>query len=403
MKPRLLYLTHRVPFPPDKGDRIRNFHVLRTVATIARVTLVSLADEPVNGESLSKLTELCDAVEIVPSGRNRRWLRAGRSLLTGRSLSEGLFAEPAFDATLAKLSGATPWDASLVSASSLTPYQHRHGLPSKPRFVDLVDVDSQKWFDYAEAARGPKHALYTLEGHRVRKLEREIADWANATFIVSPAECEVFDGFTRAGAGTVATNGVDLEYFRPQPDVPTRPICAFVGGLDYFPNIDGAIWFATEIWPAIRTRHPEAEFHIIGRKPTPAVLRLNAIGGVRVIADVPDVRPHLAGAALAVCPIRVARGLQNKVLEAMAMAKPTLAAPAAIRAIRAEVGRDVLSPTTEAEWVAAVCDLLPDPVRQRELGAAARQFVEAHHHWDRCLEPLVNAILAATNPQVPAR
>ena len=402
MKPRLLYLTHRVPFPPDKGDRIRNFHVLRELAKVARVALVSLADEPASADALAKLKVLCEAVEIVPTSGKRRWLRAGRSLLFGRSLSEGLFEEPAVDAALACLSKAMPWDASLVSASSLTPYQQRHGLPDKPRFVDLVDVDSQKWFDYADAANGPKHALYSLEGHRVRKLEREIAEWATSTFIVSPAECAVFDGFTRAGAGTVATNGVDLDYFQPESDVPTRPICAFVGALDYFPNIDGAIWFATDIWPAIRMRHPKAEFHIIGRKPTPAVLRLNAIDGVTVVADVPDVRPHLAEAALAVCPIRVARGLQNKVLEAMAMARPTLAAPAAIRAIRAGVGTDLLSPTTEAEWVSSVCDLLDDPGRRRELGIAARRFVETHHHWDRCLQPLVGAILAATRPAVPA-
>jgi polysaccharide biosynthesis protein PslH len=129
---------------------------------------------------------------------------------------------------------------------------------------------------------------------------------------------------------------------------------------------------------------------------------LQAIEGVEVVADVPDVRPYLAEAALAVCPIRVARGLQNKVLEAMAMERATLAAPAAIRAIRAEVGKDLLSPTTEAEWIAAVCDLLPDASRQRELGLAARQFVEEHHHWERCLQPLVGALLAATRRQVPA-
>jgi len=402
VKPRLLYLTHRVPHPPDKGDRIRNFHVLRELAKVARVTLVSLADEPASAESAATLKGLCETVEIVPSGGRRRWLRAGRSLLSGRSLSEGLFREPALDAALARLAASQEWDASLVSASSLTPYQQRHGLPAKPRFVDLVDVDSQKWFDYADAASGPKHALYSLEGHRVRKLERQIAGWAAAAFLVSPAECAVFDGFTHAGAGTVAMNGVDLDSFRPQHDVPTRPICAFVGALDYFPNIDAALWFATDIWPTIRARKPEAEFHVIGRKPTPAVLRLNAIEGVRILADVPDVRPHLAGAALAVCPIRVARGLQNKVLEAMAMAKATLAAPAAIRAIRAEVGKDLLVPTTETEWVSNVCDLLDDPARRSGLGTAARRFVETHHHWDRCLQPLVSAILAAMPSRVPA-
>jgi len=401
-KPRVLYLTHRLPHPPDKGDRIRNFHVLRELANIARVTLVSLADEPVSEDSAQKLRGLCDTLEIVPASGKRRWLRAGRSLLTGGSLSEGLFAEPALDATIRRLSAIQSWDASLVSASSLAPYLARHGLPGQPRFVDLVDVDSQKWFDYADAASGPKHWLYTLEGHRVRRLEQWIAEWATATTIVSPAECDVFDGFTRPGAGTVATNGVDLDYFQPQPEVQTVQACAFVGALDYVPNIDGAIWFANDIWPAIRQRLPQAEFWIIGRKPTTAVLRLGSLAGVKVVGPVPDVRPYVARAALAVCPIRIARGLQNKVLEAMALGKPTLAAPAAIRALKAVPGKHLLSPATEGEWVSAVCELFTDTARQLELGLAARRFVEVHHHWDRCLQPMMQAILTATRQRVPA-
>ena len=443
-RPRVLYITHRVPHPPDKGDRIRNYHVLRELAKDARVTLVSLADEPVTEATTAELHRLCETVEIIPALGKRRWLRAGRSLLTGGSLSEGLFAEPKLDAALRRLAEAQSWDASLVSASSLAPYLERHGLPAKPRFVDLVDVDSQKWFDYADAASGPKNMLYTLEGHRVRRLEQWIAEWAAGVFIVSPAECAVFDGFTRsqlapspgsagegwgeglvsknpsppaplpqsrergevvvahAGAGTVATNGVDLDYFQPRPDVESVRACAFVGALDYLPNIDGAVWFANDIWPAIRTRHPDAEFWIVGRNPTPAVRRLATIDGVKVVGAVPDVRPHVAKAALAVCPIRIARGLQNKVLEAMAMAKPTLAAPAAIRALKAVPGEHLLSPTTEEEWIAAIGDLLDDPVRQRELGAAARAFVEVHHHWDRCLQPLVRAILDSAVQPVPS-
>ncbi len=401
-KPRVLYLTHRLPFPPDKGDRIRNFHVLRELSKVARVTLISLADEEVHEQSIAKLKSLCETVEIVPASGFRRWWRAGRSLLTGGSLSEGLFAEPKLDAVIHRFAKTEAWDASLISASSLAPYLHRHGLPSHPRVVDLVDVDSQKWFDYADAASGPKHWLYTLEGHRVRRLEQWIAEWATAVTIVSSAECAVFDGFTHPGAGTVATNGVDLDYFRPQPEVEQATACAFVGALDYFPNIDGATWFAHDIWPAIRERHPRAEFWIIGRKPTPAVLRLGALEGVKVIGAVPDVRPYVAKAALAICPIRIARGLQNKVLEAMAMAKPTVAAPAAIQALLALPGEHLLSPSTEAEWISTVSELLMDTKRQRELGLAAREFVEVHHHWDRCLQPLIRTLLATTTQRVLA-
>ena len=400
-KPRVLYLAHRVPYPPDKGDRIRNYHVLRELAKVARVTLIALADEPVTAATEAVLRDLCETVEIIPASGRRRWLRAGRSLLAGGSLSEGLFAEPKLDAAIRRLSATQNWDASLVSASSLAPYLQRHGLPDRPRFVDLVDVDSQKWFDYADAASGPKHWLYTLEGHRVRRLEQWIAEWATAVTIVSPAECAVFDGFTRLGAGTIATNGVDLDYFRPQPDIETVEACAFVGALDYVPNIDAALWFARDIWPAIRARRPAAEFWIIGRKPTAAVRALGALDGVTVVGPVPDVRPHVAKASVAVCPIRIARGLQNKVLEAMALAKPTVAAPAAIRALQAVPGEHLLSPTTEEEWISTVCELLTDTERRRELGLAGRRFVEEHHRWDRCLRPLIDAMVPAAR-EVPA-
>jgi sugar transferase (PEP-CTERM/EpsH1 system associated) len=348
-----------------------------------------LADEPVSDEQSTALQAFCERVEIVPSGGLRSRIRAGGSLLSGRSLSEGLFHEPALDAVLERWTCEATFTASLVSASSLAPYQRRHGLDRIPAFVDLVDVDSQKWFDFAKVSRPPKRWIYRTEGHRVRKLEREIAGWAHGVTLVSRAEVEVFDGFTAPGTATVATNGVDLDYFQPQPDTPVVPACAFVGAMDYFPNVDAAVWFATTIWPRVRQQHPTAEFRVIGRKPAAAVLKLSTLPGVTVVGPVPDVRPHVASAAVAVCPIRVARGLQNKVLEAMAMGKPTVAAPPAVAALRAEVGTHLLSPTTADEWVNTLNDLLANPARQFELGRAARRFVEDHHHWDRCLRPLV--------------
>ncbi len=385
--PRIAYLTHRVPYPPDKGDRIRNYHVLRELAKHARVWLAALADEPVTAEQKSRLGELCERVEFIPGGR--RWVRGGLSLLGGRSISEGLFHEPALDRLLAGWRHEGDFHAVLVSASSLARYQRRNGWQTVPAFVDVVDVDSQKWFDYAAAAGGPKRWLYQLEGRRVRKLERELCVWAKGVFLVSPAEAKLFDSFTAPGTATAATNGVDLDYFRPQPVASPALACAFVGAMDYPPNVDAAEWFAGDIWPRVRQVHPSAEFRVIGRQPVPAVLRLHGAHGVNVVGQVPDVRPQVASAAVAVCPVRIARGLQNKVIEAMAMGKPTVAAPPAVAALKAEVGRDLLSPTTADEWVRTLTELLGDANRQAELGANARRYVEEHHHWDRCLRPMV--------------
>ena len=168
---------------------------------------------------------------------------------------------------------------------------------------------------------------------------------------------------------------------------------AFVGALDYLPNVDAAVWFAREVWPRIRAKFPAAEFHLIGRKPTSEVQALAALPGVKLIGQVPDVRPYLEAATVAVVPLRLARGLQNKVLEALAMGKAVVAAPAALAALKTEPGKDLLAATTPTEWVDAVGGLFTNPARVRELGIAGRRFVEQHHHWEHCLQPLIDKIV----------
>lgn len=396
--PRVLYLTHRVPFPPDKGDRIRNYHLLRQLARRFRVSLGCPADEAVSGESLTELRRLCERVAVVPVSRAGRLARAGWSAACGGSLSEGAFFAPDLARTVDGWQREGPFAAAVVSASSLVPYLRRPALRGVPAFVDVVDVDSRKWLDFAATARLPRRLLYRFEGSRVRKLEADLPRWAAGVSLVSEAEAAIFDAIAGAGAATVATNGVDLDYFRPAA-VADEPACAFVGALDYLPNVDAAVWFAGEVWPRIRQQCPDAEFRLIGRKPTAAVRRLASLPGVRLIGPVPDVRPHLATAAVAVVPMRLSRGLQNKVLEALAMGKATVAAPPALAALAAEPGRHLLAAATADEWAAAVVGLLGDPRRRAELGAAGRRFVEDHHHWDRCLSPLVEKVAAACRPR----
>ena len=393
-RPRVLYVTHRVPYPPDKGDRIRNYHVLLELSKVARVWLAALADEPVTEAQQAALDKLCVRVAIIPVGGKSRWVKAGASLLSGKSLSEGLFNEGKLATQLSTWAAEANFHSSLISASSLARYQQLPALAKLPAHVDLVDVDSQKWFDFADATRGPKSWLYRLEGKRIRKLEQSLANRASTLSLVSKAETDVFNGFTKPGAAITATNGVDLKYFQPMDNVPPQPACAFVGAMDYFPNIDAAVWFAMEIHPHVRASYPEAQFHIIGRKPTAEVLKLGTLPGVQVLGTVPDVRPFVAAARLAVCPIRVARGLQNKVIEAMAMAKPTLSAPAAMAALHAIPGVHLLRPTTVSEWVRAICELWLDIDRREELGRAARGYVELYHNWPNCLAPLIQRVVA---------
>jgi sugar transferase (PEP-CTERM/EpsH1 system associated) len=387
----VLYLTHRVPYPPDKGDRIRNYHLLRQLAKRGRVWLGCLADEAVSADTLAELHGLCERIAIIPVDGITRWARAGSKLLTGGSLSEGMFSAEKLRSTIRDWASQMRFQAAVVSASSLAPYLREEVLRETPAIVDLVDVDSQKWLDFAAASAWPKNWLYTLEAARVRKLESELPRWARAVAVVSRAEADLYDSFAGPGAATVATNGVDLDFFQPG-DQDLELACAFVGAMDYLPNVDGALWFAREVWPSLRSSYPGAEFRIVGRKPAKAIEELRNVPGIKVTGSVQDVRPFVNSASVVVVPLRLARGVQNKVLEAMAMGKAVVAAPGALAALRTESGKHLLAASSPKEWIEAVNELFSDPVRCRELGTSGREFVERHHHWEHCLEPLLEKI-----------
>lgn len=391
-RPRVLMLTHRVPYPPDKGDRIRTYNIINQLAKHADVWLICLSDETVTHSTQIALDELCEHVAIVPISGTQRLLRAGMSALRGKSLSEGAFYDPKVTSIISDWLKRASFDSVLISSSSLATYLHHDGLQSVPKIVDLIDVDSQKWWDYVATSPPPWRWVYQYEATRVRRLERDIVNWAQTTVVVSQAEAQLLDQFTQDGTATVAGNGVDLDYFHPQEMDETRTI-AFVGAMDYLPNIDAVRWFAKTVWPEIRRQHPGTGFRIIGRNPVSVVQKLAHQPGIIVTGGVPDVRPLLASSAVVVAPIRIARGVQNKVLEAMAMGKATVASPATLAALAAVPGRDLLRAESPEQWVTAVCHLLETPERRCELGTAGRQYVEQHHCWQNCLEPLLSAVL----------
>jgi sugar transferase (PEP-CTERM/EpsH1 system associated) len=383
--PRILYLVHRTPYPPDKGDRIRAYHLLRFLCRHAAVHLATLADEPVDAATYATLRACCERVEVIPVGRSR-WLWALASLARGHTVTEGAFHSPSLGALVRSWARETPYHACLASASSMAPYLDLPELHDVPAVVDMVDCDSQKWFDYAAASRGPLAWLYRTEGGRLRRLERELPARARALTVVSEAEAEICRRFAPNSPLHVVRNGVDLDYFRPV-DSPCEPACVFVGALDYRPNVDGACWFCAEVWPTLHAKRPEAKLYLVGRRPAPSVRRLAQQPGVVLVGQVADVRPFLARAAVTVVPLRLARGIQNKVLEALAMARPTVASPPSLAGLRATPGTHLLSATTPAEWVAAVLRLLDEEALARRLAAAGRRYTEEHHCWDRCLEP----------------
>jgi sugar transferase (PEP-CTERM/EpsH1 system associated) len=385
-RPNILYVVHRLPYPPDKGDRIRSFNVLKFLSKRAAVHLACLADEEVSAEAIAALGALCERVAVVRLPPRLRWLAAGEAFLKGRSLSEGAFGSAQLRRILRQWAGTTRFQAVVGSSSSVAPYLQLAELEGVGAVMDLMDVDSQKWFDYAAASRGPRSWLYQSEGRRVRRLEQDIAGSADAITLVSDAEVKLFRRFCATGTARAIPNGVDLDYFSPVT-MATERSCVFVGALDYRPNVDAASWFCRRIWPALYDQAPAGKMYVVGRRPVRAVRQLARIAGVEVVGSVADVRPYLARSAVVVAPLHIARGIQNKVLEAMAMGKPVVVSPPALAGINAHPGIHLLQASTEQEWIATIGNLFDDAALRQKLGQAGREFVESYHRWEGCLEP----------------
>jgi sugar transferase, PEP-CTERM/EpsH1 system associated len=386
-KPKLLFLVHRVPYPPNRGDRIRSFHLLKFLAERADVSLATLADEPLEARALDVLNGLCKRVAIEHIGKSR-WLRAAASVVCGHSATEGLFRSPRLRQTVRDWSRREHWDAIVVFCSSMVQYLDLPELAGVPTVVDLCDVDSQKFLDYASQSRGLKRQLYKLEARRLRRVECSLPSRVKAITLVSEAEANLYRSFCPNDCTHAITNGVDLDYYRPILGDGRPGRCIFVGAMDYQPNINGVVWFCEHVWPHVIAARPDATFAIVGRNPSPAVRRLASLSGVEVTGSVPDVRPYLGTAQVVVVPLLIARGVQNKVLEAMAMTKPVIASPQALEGLSVDSGVHVLSATTADEWRERISFLLTHTDVRRELADAGRVYVQRHHSWQACLMPL---------------
>lgn len=397
-RPQILFLVHRIPYPPDRGDRIRSYHLLRYMSARADVHLATLADEPVTPETMAALRGCAREVCVARLDRFR-WLRGAKNVLLGRPASEGLFQSRLLSNTVHRWRRHRRFDAIVVYCSSMFHYVRAPHNGNTHLIVDLVDVDSQKFFDYAATARGWKRCLFHREGTLLRRVEREVVERAAAVVLVSENEARLFRSICPNDRTFSVTNGVDFDYFKPVDGdgIPGR--CVFVGALDYRANVDGVLWFCRHVWPRVRQARPDAAFAIVGRNPVAEIRELRHIDGVEVVGATPDVRPHLADASVAVAPLRIARGIQNKVLEAMAMRRAVLASTQALEGLNAAPGRHVVVAESPGQWVEETLKLMQDSQLRSTIGNAGRKYVESHHDWNTCLAPF-SAILGAEVPDL---
>ncbi|GAB6186812.1 TIGR03087 family PEP-CTERM/XrtA system glycosyltransferase [Thermopirellula anaerolimosa] len=410
-RPNILFLVHRTPYPPNRGHRIRSYNLIKYLSQFAVVDTAFLADEPCTEDVRAGLREFCDRVVAVPVDARRRWLRGMWSLAAGRSLTEGLFFSPRLKREIAALGSSRTYDWAIAFCSSMAPYLTYTGVPCDRWVVDLVDVDSQKLFDYATWARWPARSLCRWEGRRLRRWESAVAHQARWITLVSEDECRVFRRFCPTANVVALENGVDGDYFHPRAvavetdhartdlgdDAATDPTCVFTGALDYRANVDGLMWFLSQVWPQVRALHPDAEFRIVGAGAGPSLREAAAKAGAVLTGDVPDVRPYLA-AAVVVAPLRIARGVQNKVLEGMAMARPVIASPQALEGLAVSPGDDVVEARQPSDWVAALDHLWRSPSERRRLGNNARRLVETRYTWTARLQPL-QSLLSFSEPK----
>lgn len=384
----LLFLAHRIPFPPNKGDKIRSFHLLQHLSKRYEIHLGAFIDDVDDWQYQDALKPYCASIKLLPLHPRPAKLASLVGLLTGEALTLPYYRNRELKRWAFELVATGKVTRGLAFSSAMAQY-----IPAEltRRVLDMVDVDSDKWTQYAPTQHWPLSLVYAREGRKLAEWEARIAQDFDATLLVSADEAALLqqrvpDAKHKIG---VFENGVDAEYFSPARDYP-NPYPAdvqsivFTGAMDYWPNVDAVIWFAEQVFPAIREAAPTVQFAIVGSRPGDAVKRLARHPGVIVTGGVPDVRPYLAHAACAVAPLRIARGVQNKVLEAMAMARPVIASAQAAEGIRAESGRDFILAQGETEFAHAVVSQLQGATS----AARARDCILAHYDWSRNLNAI---------------
>ncbi len=393
----ILYLVHRIPYPPNKGDKVRSFNILRQLAQRHRVFLGTFVDHPDDRAHVAKLREWCEdvfAVELNPTSQRIASLPA---LLSGEALSIPYYRNK----RLARWVRATVAREAITQAVAFSGpmAQYLQPLGLERAIVDFCDVDSAKWSQYAADRPWPLSSLYRREGARLLAFERTAANLADCSLFVTDAEADLFRRAAPEVAAKVRVmqNGVDAAYFAPaqgfdSPYPAGGAVLLFTGAMDYWPNIDAVTWFAKTILPLVRARIGDARFWIVGMNPAPAVLEL-AGEGVTVTGTVPDVRPYLAHADVVVAPLRIARGIQNKVLEAMAMARPVVLSAAPAAGLVARDGRECVVAEGHDAFAEGVVRLLADAGWRQTMGAAARDCVLSNYSWQAHLG-LLDQLLA---------
>ena len=393
----MLFLVHRIPFPPNKGDKIRSYHLLHFLSQQYDVYLGAFIDDPQDEQYRTNVSELCKAVYLETINPLIAKFKSLTGFIQSEALSVPYYSSPGMQRWVNTI--IAKHEIKKVLAFSSPMAQFLEYLPDDTlKIMDFVDIDSDKWQQYCQTHKGLMSWIYLREAKYLFEYEKKIARKFDASLFVSEQEAQMFrQMFPEAADKTHGvSNGVDIDYFSPDfcsdsPYNADKNVLVFTGAMDYWANCDAVIWFANEIFPLLYQQDNRFEFYIVGSKPTAPVKALRSIPGVCVTGWVEDVRPYIKHAFLSVAPLRIARGIQNKVLEAMAMGKAVIATQNAIEGIKLpENIKNLVSDSIEEQL--GRIRLLTDTKLRQSIETSSRQWISEHYSWQQTLKPLYQLI-----------
>lgn len=383
----ILYLCHRFPYPPKRGGKIRPFNMIRHLSAQGhRVTVCSLVRSAAEAEEGRGIAPFCAAWEMAQVSNPVQALRMVARLPLTTPSSMGFFHSTRLARRVRELLAQGSWDLIFVHCSSVAQYVEH--VRDVPKILDFGDMDSQKWLEYANYKPFPLSLGYQLEGRKMAAAERRLARRFDLCTATTRAEWETLEAHGTAASTDWFPNGVDAGYFCPSGDAFDADTISFIGRMDYYPNQEGMARFCSQTWPLLKAHRPALKLLIVGADPSPEMRRLGDLPGVTVTGSVPDVRPFILGSALMVAPLNIARGTQNKILEAMAMGVPVVTSSVAAGGVDAQAPAHFLVADTPDETCTAILRVLEQPDERQRLALAGRERMLSHHAWPKSMQRL---------------
>lgn len=382
---------------PTWGGGIRTYYLLKALAKQHRVSLLAPEEgaDPADGAALQSGYLTGDLLRFpsMPVGSKR--LRQLTSILGGTPYSLVGQGVPGLRDAVRKLLEHERYDAvffdSMFAADIPKEVRPR---PDTLTIINQHNIEHELLARAAERERSPLRRLYyRREGYLLKPIELGRCRQADLVLVASERERDVLGGLLPDTRIAVVPNGVDTAAFQREPsrrEVPNRLV--FTGSMDYYPNVQAVLYFATHCWPLVRARVPSATWQIVGRNPPPAVERLAALPGVEVAGTVPDVRPYLAAAQVVIVPLLTGSGTRLKILEALAAGRAVVSTSIGCEGLATRAGEHLIVADEPEPFVSAVVALLRDAEARRTLGATGRALAEANYSWDRCGADLLTAI-----------